>query len=147
MFKKQTILVPDLFEIDHFHIDSFFRNKNRYDVQMSQTWLTIGLISLANCCDPVVTNEEMGKKFSINGTPLDQNAPANPCGLVALSIFNDKYEMKDEDGTPITIDSSEIAWETDVKNKYDRPPNADSIQWHDTTDPHFMVWMRTAGMP
>ena len=114
----------------YYQLDNFYQNHRWYVKSRSVKQLAgqdLDYDDVKSDCDPVVTNEEMGKKFSLNGTPLDQDAPANPCGLVALSIFNDKYEMKDEDGTPITIDSSEIAWETDVKNKYDRPPNADSI--------------------
>jgi hypothetical protein len=32
-------------------------------------------------------------------------------------------------------------------HKFKRPNNADSIQWTDNTNEHFIVWMRTAGMP
>jgi len=46
-------------------------------------------------------------------------APAIPCGLIAKSMFNDTYSMKEKtSGNAITIDESDIAWETDVKHKF-----------------------------
>jgi len=38
-----------------------------------------------------VTVAELGKKFTVDGTELDDNAPANPCGLVAKSYFTDSF--------------------------------------------------------
>ena len=48
---------------------------------------------------------------------MDENLPATPCGLIAKSFFNDTYELwkvnDDTENENITIDDSEIAWETD----------------------------------
>jgi len=35
---------------------------------------------------------------------------AIPCGLIAKSLFNDKFKMTKKDGTPVTIDEKNIAW-------------------------------------
>ena len=56
--------------------------------------------------------------MAVNGDKLNPSDPANPCGLVAMSFFNDSYSLLDEDGEIIPIDSNDIAWETDVKDKY-----------------------------
>ena len=44
-------------------------------------------------CAPAVTNREAGKYVSINGTPLDPDAIAIPCGLAATSVFNDTFAL------------------------------------------------------
>lgn len=65
------------------------------------------------------------------------------------------YEQgKDE---PIIMDEKNIAWESDVKYKFkniEKIPEGltgvqswKDIQWLDMTDPHFIVWMRTSGLP
>lgn len=78
-------------------------------------------------CDPVVTNEQMGKNMSVNFTPLDPKAIAYPCGLIAKSLFNDTYSLSilsETDPTsafflnPIEIDSNNIAWQSDVDYKF-----------------------------
>lgn len=49
----------------------------------------------------------------------------------------------------ITIDDSDIAWESDVEHKFRNMDiaNWQSKQWLDVTNQHFIVWMRTAGLP
>jgi len=37
-------------------------------------------------------------------------------------------------GTSYDIDETGIAWESDVKNKFKAPPNANKIQWTDSTN-------------
>lgn len=92
---------------------------------------------------------------------MDGSKPAIPCGLVAKSVFNDTFvlEKKGENGganTPITISEKNIAWSSDLTYKFknikkDQLPSGiasyKDIQWYDMTDEHFIVWMRTAGLP
>lgn len=81
--------------------------------------------------------------------------PAIPCGLVAKSIFNDTYELYkvNDNGANdhIDIDTTGIAWSSDISYKYKNIEKANTdyrdIQWYDMTDEHFIVWMRTAGLP
>jgi hypothetical protein len=49
----------------------------------------------------------------------------------------------------ITIDDTDIAWESDVEHKFKNMEiaNWQSKQWLDVTNQHFIVWMRTAGLP
>lgn len=66
---------------------------------------------------------------------------AIPCGLIAKSIFTDKFNlMEDVDGgqnEPIQITRTNIAWSSDIeysyKNILDQGDWKD-IQWHDMTD-------------
>jgi len=111
-------------------------------------------------CDPIQYNSQIGRNFSIDGTPLDPNGPAIPCGLVAKSFFNDTYVLfkLDDDGNrilpAIIINETEIAWEGDVQYKFRnvyKNLSADTtweqVQWLNMESEHFMVWMRTAGLP
>lgn len=52
---------------------------------------------LAVECDPLMTNQEAGKTKSWTGVEFTQSvleSPVNPCGLVALSYFNDTYVLR-----------------------------------------------------
>ena len=93
-------------------------------------------VSQLSDCDPIITNSNLGKdKMSVSGEPLNPDDPAFPCGLVAKSYFNDTFDLwrKNEDVgncpeppttacTNITIDDSNIAWESDVKYKFKNLP-------------------------
>ena len=65
--------------------------------------------------------------FSWNGSQFAVdilNQPVNPCGLVALSYFNDTYLMFQ--GTEnIPINENGIAWATDKEKKFKRGPNSE----------------------
>lgn len=54
----------------------------------------------------------------MRGDLLKPDDPAIPCGLVAKSFFNDTYTITYPNGSPVTIDSSSIAWDSDVEYKF-----------------------------
>lgn len=120
--------------------------------------------------------------MSANGkVKLDPEAVAWPCGLVAKSVFNDIYVLKDRSGNEIKIKQDGIAWESDKEYKFKNgngdPSKGlawDDVQWANVEDgksifsyknaydilyflkkifinklfiEHFIVWMRTAGLP
>ena len=61
-------------------------------------------------CDPVYLNEHLDVEFAIDGkTKLVKDAPANPCGLIAKSLFNDTYSFS-QDSSNIFINETGIAW-------------------------------------
>ena len=77
----------------------------------------------------------------MNGTRLDPNAPAYPCGVIAQSMFNDTYELYRDDpkrnpDSRIKIDSEAISWYSDVELKYRNLPIDDwqAYQWIDVND-------------
>lgn len=86
-------------------------------------------------CDPIVTNEDMGVVKSVNGQNLTPGDVAIPCGLIAKSFFTDKYKLVNEAGTDQTIDSSDIAWKSDVEFKFkNQEGDWKTKQWLDITD-------------
>jgi len=145
---KQTIVIdsdipPPIYA--YYQLDNFYQNHRRYvksrsNEQLMGNWLDV---SALDDCDPIKTNGELGRKYSIgsaiNGADpkeLIPDAPAFPCGLVAKSLFNDTFVLKDQSGNPQVIDSSNIAWKSDVDYKF-KNLNQDNwydVQWTDVED-------------
>jgi hypothetical protein len=90
-----------------------------------------------------VRNIDLYTTLSINNQTLDPQGPANPCGLIAFSVFNDTYSITNSSGE-IPVTSEGIAWPSD-KELY-KPSNPDQM-WYNTSDERFMVWMRIAALP
>lgn len=64
---------------------------------------------------------------------LDPEAVAWPCGLVAKSVFNDIYELRDNNGIEVKIKQDGIAWESDKEYKF-KNGNGDpskGLTWED----------------
>jgi len=72
-----------------------------------------------------------------------------PCGLIARSVFNDTYILRDATLAPVSLSKDGIAWQTDLNDKFNNPPlNTPGIRViPDFKDPDFVVWMRTAALP
>lgn len=137
----------------YYELDNFYQNHRRYLKSRDSDQLNgqIKTVDQLDDCDPIITNRDGGFTVAFDGTTaLNPDAAANPCGLVAKSLFNDNFGTNLENtgtGTLYDIDETGIAWESDVKNKFKAPPNAETIQWTDSTNEHFIVWMRTAATP
>ncbi|ORX91145.1 LEM3/CDC50 family protein [Basidiobolus meristosporus CBS 931.73] len=153
----------------YYRLTHFFQNHRRYvksfDVeQLKGSALSAGTLS-GGSCDPLAV--------AAAPTPEDPNRklPIYPCGLIANSMFNDTiYDLTlDPNGAkqPYTFSANGIAWKSDSA-KYKKtsykpnevlpPPNwakqypngtyTDAYPPPDiSTDEHFQVWMRTAGLP
>ena len=121
-------------------------------------------------CDPIMLVGDLADKqrISVSGKKMNKEWPAIPCGLIAKSIFNDHFTFwkKESDTKKVnqTIDITDIAWESDVKHKFHNIEKSQvptdlkfedgskveswkDIQWLDMENQHFIVWMRTAGLP
>ena len=97
-----------------------------------------------------MTNEDLQFTDSIEPdgaggwVQLDPAAAAFPCGLVAKSVFNDTFEIYKTQVTPannITIDDSDIAWESDVMHKFKnmQVDGWESKQWLDITNCKYLT--------
>lgn len=135
----------------YYQIDNLFQNHRRYvnsrsDEQLRGNKLSVNDIKMA--CDPIVTNDDLGLNFSVNGNKLVGSEPAHPCGLIAQSFFTDNFTLSDiGETTPIEIRSESIAWSTDVSTLFKNgPEDWESYQWTNITDERFITWMRVAGM-
>ena len=156
----------------YYQLDNFYQNHRRYVKSRSNEQLMGNELSVSQLsdCDPITTNANLatGKILAYDKTTeLKGDDPAFPCGLVAKSYFNDTFELwtmvEDQPSENITIADNDIAWDSDVKYKFKNlPGDWESKQWTDIENrklhssdeliiffviEHFIVWMRTAGLP
>lgn len=79
-------------------------------------------------CDPITKNKDIAPELysAFDKTyKLDPSDPAMPCGLVAKSVFTDRYTLK-ANGTKIDINENGIAWESDKEYKFKLLTGTDS---------------------
>jgi len=151
----------------YYQLDNYYQNHRRYIRSKSQSQLSGSVYynvtepainktnweTFATECDPITTVKDLGIYKTLDGTILTPDMPANPCGLIARSVFNDTYKLqyRGSDGvtlnTNVFINETDIAWPEDKLYRFIKPENYTSIQWLDINDEHFMVWMRPAAIP
>jgi len=125
----------------YYQLENFYQNHRRYVKsrdyqQLMGEYKTVEEIQTN--CNPIVTNEDLGRTYAADGvTKLVSTDPANPCGLVAKSLFNDTYVFYNtatnptslstsaRDAAKIDIDDTNIAWKSDTENKF---KNCDSYE-------------------
>eukprot|EP01017_Pseudomicrothorax_dubius_P050079 TRINITY_DN9414_c0_g1_i8.p1 TRINITY_DN9414_c0_g1~~TRINITY_DN9414_c0_g1_i8.p1 ORF type:complete len:190 (-),score=32.28 TRINITY_DN9414_c0_g1_i8:224-793(-) len=75
-----------------YELHNFYQNHRRYIKSKSNNQLAgkdIDLSTATSSCDPIVRNKDIKPDLkSWDGIPLDAEAVANPCGLIAKSFFN-----------------------------------------------------------
>lgn len=99
---------------------------------------------LKNSCDGALTNQNLVKDTSIDGTALEPSAVAIPCGLMAKSFPNDKFNtLTDSSSNSINILTTGIAdvWYKDLFKNIDK-----SLQWQDMEDERFINWMKSGSL-
>lgn len=138
-------LVPIMIEEDitgpvyvYYQLDNFYQNHRRYVKSRSNAQLMGENLAVSELddCDPIIKNEDLNSgdavaRTSLDGAPLDPQAAAYPCGLVAKSFFTDKFKsFKSKDGIDYPIDSTKIAWDSDVEYKFKNlEPEADKLKY------------------
>lgn len=157
----------------YYRLSNFYQNHRRYAQSRSDTQLAGGAPLGVGDCSPLSYCGELHGQPN-DGTD-DEKASRiySPCGLIAWSMFNDTFHIRDPLGNTIcdsgaptmgTCSKDGIAWASDRDKKF-RPPPIDSKNIHSlpgktayycnesshpipmTTDEDLMVWMRTAALP
>lgn len=145
----------------YYQLTNFYQNHRRYVKSKSNEQLLGNDLTreqVKTDCDPIITNKdlEMGNltSFVDKSILLKDDDVAFPCGLIAKSFFNDTYVLRPAstqttEAIPIFINETGIAWAADLELKYKLPENKTVLNkmWIDTTNEHFVVWMRPAGLP
>jgi hypothetical protein len=126
----------------YYRLDNFYQNHRRYVKSRNDAQLRGEIVKTRSAladCSPVLSNDTKSN---------DPNFFFLPCGLIANTMFNDSFQLRDSDGY-VELRKKGIAWPTDVKNKFKNPPpDAPGIRTiTDFEDEDFIVWMRTAGLP
>jgi len=99
---------------------------------------------LKKSCDGALTNTNMAKTTSIDGTGLTGEDVAIPCGLMAKSFPDDKFKtLTDSSSNVIEISTSGIAdtWYKDLFKNIDI-----KLQWQDMEDERFINWMKSGSL-
>lgn len=146
-FSPSSLMSPPVFI--YYELDNFYQNhrlymKSKSDYQLEGTAQSYS--DAESSCTPITTVGELGINTTLDGTILSNGAVAWPCGLIAKSLFNDTFAFTDS-GRSLSNLTTGIAWPDDIGTKYQRPSNYQSVEWTDTGNEHFMVWMRTAALP
>lgn len=109
----------------YYELDNFYQNHRRYVKSRSIMQLRgedMGYDDVKVDCDPAITNSDIGKLVSVNGTVLNGDDVAVPCGLIAKTYFNDIFQLSSvapfSVAQELAIDSSEIAWKSDREYKF-----------------------------
>jgi len=130
----------------YYQLSNFYQNHRRYVKSRSDSQLEGSITDTTNC-DPLTTN-------------TNNNLPLYPCGLIANSFFNDVFDASYSSSSgsgSLFLDKSNIAWSSDVSNKFKAPSpypssgvstlTSDNRTLPQVTNKDFIVWMRTAGLP
>jgi len=149
--------LPDDFPTDkplyfYYKLTNFYQNHRRYVKSRSDEQLSgaASSDSTNSSCSPLGS-------WLDNSTGTPTNKFLYPCGLIANSVFNDTFRAEVTSSTltlSLALDSSDIAWESDSRKFVSRAVATDETDvgpggfiLPKVNDPHFMVWMRTAGLP
>jgi hypothetical protein len=141
----------------YYYLTSYYQNQRRYVKSRSKEQLKgkdLTETGLAEC-EPVITMDKLGRlKQDLQGAvDLEDDDVANPCGLVAKSFFNDTFTLYSPQGTEVTIDTEDIAWQEDIDRGFNHMhSNWTEAQWTDVENgiaylEHFIVWSRLSGLP
>jgi hypothetical protein len=130
----------------YYKLSNFYQNHRRYVKSRSDEQLADSNNPDLSTCDPL-------QKW-----PQNDGLDLYPCGLIANSYFNDTFANvthTNQDGTiAVTLNEEDIAWASDHDKFVARAATDDETRigpggfvLPPVDDPHFMVWMRTAGLP
>jgi len=134
----------------HYELIDFYQS-NRY-YKSSVNWKQARGDDLEkeelSSCKPYRTMEDLGRILSKEdmGGELGQHDIANPCGLIAKTLFNDTFELLDPQGQSLELSFDDLIIDA-VKDRYERTDDWKDKQWTDVEDEHYIVWMETSGMP
>ena len=145
-----TLDIPEDMEGDiylKYKLTNFHQNHRRFMTSRSSDQLMGKYVNYDEMSD-------CSRIRSINGTDLPETWIL-PCGLAAVSFFNDTYKISNEELYPFS--DKGIAWVSDVeylfKDLNSRYKTGE--RWLEKftdfdggqTNEHFIVWMRTAATP
>ena len=131
----------------YYRLTNFYQNHRLYFKSRNPDQLSGDVLSESDItsCEPVTKFSDFGFEpvYALDGHVLAPDEVANPCGLIAKTMFNDTFMLVGPENQKVDIDETDIAWTTD-EDKFARPSGYKAIQWADVDSEHFRVWLRTA---
>jgi len=152
----------------YYKLENFYQNHRRYatsrdDYQLSGSQRIFSDVSTN--CYPIIQNAFYQDSNIISGNRTYKIY--NPCGLIAWSMFNDTFIIRDSNKIlcngpkpdEIQCSKNQIAWPSDINYKFKAPNEVGALAYPNsyfnetghiiprTNDTDFMVWMRTAALP
>jgi hypothetical protein len=122
----------------YYELHNFYQNHRRYVKSKSYEQLMGEDVSKSDLdiCEPVITMDDLGRsEEDRKAQGLGDSDVANPCGLIAKTMFNDTYVMKDPKGNSVKIHEDDIAWASDKDRKFSRiDGDWEKKQWLDVED-------------
>ena len=123
----------------YYILQNFVHNAKDYErarvlKQLKGTSITV---DEAIKCNPHITNFQMNANTSWNGTVLNGNDVASPCGLQAKNLFTDAFSLVGPAGN-LTLRRSGFV------KRFEREPQSASIQWIDPLNEPFQIWMHNS---
>ena len=129
--EKMTSPIFVYYEISNMYQNHRRYNKNRDSLQLMGN--TRSKSDISQDCSPVKTMGQLG--LVIDSTVLSPQSVANPCGLIAKSVFNDTYTISPSDTSarPVDISFKDISWKIDREEKFKKNDHPE-VQWLDVKD-------------
>lgn len=129
----------------YYRISGFYQNHRKYILSIPMEQLNGNDLDASKLkdCKPVLYNRDIPASVAVDGTPLDPNAVAIPCGVAAKFRFTDRFIITNNDtNIDYDISSDGIAWNSDIQHKF---KNIDlSRQWLNMEDERFITWMKVS---
>lgn len=118
----------------YYGLVNFYQNSRRYARSRSVSQLRGSNPASTEECKP------------LNETRGPANDPITPCGLTAVSFFNDTFELCNDkpctSASLVNATTKNIAWQVDRETLFRASDNNTDAENERITDEHFMVWMR-----
>ena len=130
----------------YYEVKNFYQNHREYMKSRSYKQLMGKDLNKEEIseCKGVTEGSDLYDHTYIDGTTINDTDIANPCGLVARSVFNDTMVMTDSTGKEVKISTEGIAWKSDKDILFIHPEDYEHKLWTDNREERFIVWMRTA---
>jgi hypothetical protein len=96
----------------YYKLTNFYQNHRRYVRSRNDQQLKGDLLDVADA----MTLPDLKTRCTYHYT--NGSSIINPCGLIAWSVFNDSFALFADDGSPVALDSSAIAWQSDLDQKF-----------------------------
>lgn len=124
----------------YYALTNFYQNHRKYQNSRSSSQLRGNDITDYDdlgSCYPAISLGDSHKSKNVY----------SPCGLIALSKFNDTFAVETPAGKALAIGTKDMGWLADRVLVHNPRKKSGIVIQDDYTDPLFLDWMRVAAFP